>query len=139
MTAESFIKRIKNSTPDYADSEAFMTISQRDIQLLVQEPSARVRAVIASKVSEGFNRSRFTETESRIAIDIFRLLLRDTATVVRKAIAVELRHNEYVPHDVIRALAEDVPDIAAEIIEHSSVLTDDDLVELIRDSAHLEK
>lgn len=116
-----------------------MSISQRDIQQLIQEPSPEVRAGIASKVSEGFNCSRFTENESRIAIDIFRLLLRDTANIVRKAIAEELKSNEYVPHDIIRALAGDVPDIALGILEHSSVLTDDDLVELVKASNSVDK
>lgn len=116
-----------------------MSISQRDIQQLIQEPSPEVRANIAFKVSEGFNRSRFTENESRIAIDIFRLLLRDTANVVRKAIAEELKTNEYVPHDIIRALASDVPDIALGILEHSNVLTDDDLVELVKASNGIDK
>ncbi len=116
-----------------------MTISQKDIQQLVQEPSAQVRAGIAAKVSEGFNRSHFTENESRIAIDIFRLLLRDTAMIVRKAIAEELKSNQYVPHDIIRALASDAPDIAVEVIEHSIVLTDDDLVELVKSTHQVEK
>lgn len=116
-----------------------MTISQRDIQQLIQEPSAEVRAVIAAKVSEGFNSSRFTESESRVAIDIFRLLLRDTAVIVRKAIADELKSNEYVPHDIVRALAMDVPNVAVAVLEHSAVLTEDDLLELIRISNDAEK
>jgi len=116
-----------------------VTISQRDIQQLIQEPSPEVRAGIAAKVSEGFNRSRFTENESRVAIDIFRLLLRDTAHIVRKAIAEELKTNEYVPHDIIRALANDVPDIALGIIESSTVLTDDDLEELIKATGNIDK
>ncbi len=116
-----------------------MTISQLDIQQLVQEPSATVRASIASKVSESFNRSRFTENESRVAIDIFRLLLRDTATIVRKAIAQELKSNEYVPHDIIRALASDSADIAIDVIEHSLVLTDDDLHELVKSTHEVKK
>lgn len=116
-----------------------MSISQRDIQQLIQEPSAEVRAGIAAKVSEGFNNSRFTESESRVAIDIFRLLLRDTASIVRKAIAEELKGNEYVPHDIIRALASDVPDVAVSVIEHSVVLTEDDLLELIRVSNNMDK
>lgn len=116
-----------------------MSISQRDIQQLIQEPSPEVRAGIAAKVSEGFNCSRFTENESRLAIDIFRLLLRDTAQIVRKAIAEELKSNEYVPHDIIRALASDVSDISIGILEHSNVLTDDDLVELVEATHSVDK
>lgn len=116
-----------------------MTISQRDIQQLVQEPSPEVRAGIAAKVSEGFSRSRFTENESRIAIDIFRLLLRDTAAIVRKAVSEELKTNEYVPHDIIRALASDSPEIAVGVIEHSVVLTDEDLVELVKATQSIDK
>lgn len=98
-----------------------------------------MRASIAAKVSEGFNCSRFTENESRIAIDIFRLLLRDTAQIVRKAIAEELKTNEYVPHDIIRSLAGDIPEIANGILEHSVVLTDDDLIELVKANSSMDK
>ena len=116
-----------------------MAISKQDLQQLIHEPSASARAVIASKVSEDFSRSHFTNRESELALDIFRLLVQDTARSVRKAIAENLKDNPYAPHDVIKSLADDTSDIAEMVLEHSTVLTDADLVELIEASPEIRK
>lgn len=116
-----------------------MAISRQDLQQLIQEPSASARAVIASKVSEDFSQSHFTNRESELALDIFRLLVQDTARSVRKAIAENLKDNPHAPHDVIRTLAEDTSDIAEMVLEHSTVLTDADLMEMIEASPEIRK
>ena len=116
-----------------------VAISKQDLQQLIHEPSASARAVIASKVSEDFSRSHFTSRESELALDIFRLLVQDTARSVRKAIAENLKDNPHAPHDVIKSLADDTSDIAEMVLEHSVVLTDADLVELIEASPEIRK
>lgn len=116
-----------------------MAISRQDLQQLIHEPSASARAVIASKVSEDFSRSHFTNRETELALDIFRLLVQDTARSVRKAIAENLKDNPHAPHDVIKTLAEDTHDIAEMVLEFSPVLTDADLLELIEASPEIRK
>jgi uncharacterized protein (DUF2336 family) len=116
-----------------------MSIEQADIQRLVQEPSPAVRSTIAAKLSGDFNTNSFTSRENQLAIDIFRLLLRDTAVQVRASIAENLKANPNVPHDIIMKLASDVSDVAVHVLEHSMVLTDEDLQELIAASADVEK
>jgi uncharacterized protein (DUF2336 family) len=114
-------------------------ITQRDLHQLIREPSDKVRVHIAEKVSRSFNDSQFTQNESKVAIDIFRLLLNDTETSVRKAIAENLKNNIYVPRDVLLGLANDEPEVSCDILEFSKALTDDDLIEIIRSVKQVKK
>lgn len=110
-----------------------MSLTYEDIHSLVKEQSSSARADIARKVAQDYNNSdKFTPRANKIAVDIFRLLLQDTAKAVRKALAEELRDNAHAPHDVILCLARDDYDVAQEILEHSEVLQESDLLELVR-------
>lgn len=114
-----------------------INLTKTDIDQLIREPSIDVRASIAAKVGKGFQSAIFTQRERQLAEDIFRMLLKDTETRVRKALASELKHAPDAPHDVIMALAKDATDISAQILEHSPVLTDEDLVEIIEATQHV--
>lgn len=116
-----------------------MSITRQDVSQLVQEPSPAVRARIVGKIANSYNSHTFTERENALAIEIFRLLLKDTAASVRKAMAQELKNNAQAPHDVIVALAHDELDIAVEVLEFSEVLNDEDLLELVRVSRDMDR
>jgi uncharacterized protein (DUF2336 family) len=116
-----------------------VAITHHDLNRLIHEPSPKVRSYIAAKVSEQFNESQFTFNEAQIAIEIFRLLLRDTASTVRKAIAENLKNNTQVPRDIILALANDTSDISVPVIECSEILNDEDLLDIIRSTREVRK
>lgn len=107
-------------------------ISREDIELLVREPSAAMRSRIAQKISSGYCTGDFSEGEVQLANEIFRLLLKDTEMRVRKVIAEELKHNLSVPHDIIWALANDHHEVAVPILQHSYVLSEEDLMAIVR-------
>ncbi len=108
-----------------------MNISRADIELLVREPSAAMRARITEKITTGYNSGQFSESETRLANEIFRLLLRDTETRVRGMMAEQLKANLQVPHDVVWALANDVADVATPILTYSYVLSEEDLIAIL--------
>ena len=116
-----------------------LAITRQDLHMLIREPSPGVREMIARKVSEGYKRSRFTSRENTIAVEILRLLVRDTALSVRKEVAEQLKDCRYVPKDVMLTLSADVADIAAEVLEHSLVFTDEDLSYIIESSKKKKK
>ncbi|TAE35032.1 MAG: DUF2336 domain-containing protein [Alphaproteobacteria bacterium] len=109
-----------------------MAITYDDINKLVREPSSQVRATIAQKVAESYNHSTFTPKANKLAIDIFRLLMRDTALQVRKVLAESLKDNMNAPHDIVLSLAYDDYEVAEDILKSSKVLTEHDLLELVR-------
>lgn len=110
------------------------TISTRDIDRLLTDPSAAARADVADKLAAQFSTAALSEAERQIAVDIFRLMMKDAAVRVREALARNLKSTPNLPHDVAVALARDVESVALPILEFSSVLTDDDLVEIVKSS-----
>lgn len=108
------------------------SLSQSDVERLLRDPSADARAEVAAKVAQQVGAATLTQEERVLAEDIVRVLTRDAAVRVRQALAEQLKESRTVPHDVAVALALDVDSVSLPILTHSLVLSDDDLVEVIR-------
>lgn len=108
------------------------TLSAEDVKRLLNDPSGANRAATAEKLARQFDTDRLTEGERKMAEEIFRLFARDVEVEVRKALAINLKENPLVPHDLARTLAGDVDDVALPVLEYSRVLSDQDLLELLR-------
>lgn len=107
-------------------------LSSADVAKLLQDPNADNRAAAAAKVATTFGGAALSESERKIAEDIFRVMLRDASVRVRAALSESLKENPEVPHDVAASLAKDVDEVAMPMVEFSSVLSDQDLIEIIR-------
>jgi uncharacterized protein (DUF2336 family) len=109
-------------------------LSQVDVETLMADPSAKTRAVTGEKIAMAYAQgwSHFTEAEKEIAEDIFRTLTRDIETRVRQSLATGLKEAEKLPHDLALRLAHDVEEVAVPMIRFSPVLTDTDLVDIVR-------
>ncbi|NET71427.1 MAG: DUF2336 domain-containing protein [Sphaerospermopsis sp. SIO1G2] len=116
-----------------------MSLTYDDIHRLIREPSPQVRGDIAEKVAESYNDANLTVNGNKIAVDIFRLLLQDTEKHVRKVLANKLHDNPNAPHDIIKALAHDVYEIAEDVLKFSDVLQESDLLELINLDSSVQK
>lgn len=106
-------------------------LSQADIELLIHERSGFVRSEIAEKICRDYNMNMLSISEREVAADIFRLLIRDAEMRVRKTIASALKDNLSVPHDIIFNLANDVLEVASPVLEHSFVLSESDLMQIV--------
>jgi uncharacterized protein (DUF2336 family) len=110
-------------------------LSTQDITRLLQDPSTAARADIAGKVAGQYRDSVLNDTERQIATDIFRVMIKDAAVRVREALSHNLKATMDLPHDLALALARDVESVALPMIESSTVLTEDDLVEIVQSSS----
>lgn len=108
------------------------TLSSADVAKLLQDPNSENRAIAAKKVAATFSGAGLSEGERAIAEDIFRVMLNDAAVRVREALSDSLKDNPMVPHDVAASLAKDVESVAMPMIQSSAVLTDTDLIEIVR-------
>lgn len=90
------------------------------------------RADLAAKVARHFDGEVLTDSERKIAEDIIRVMARDAVTRVRQSLAENLKASPGLPRDVALTLARDVEEVAIPILSVSQVLTDDDLLELVR-------
>ncbi|MDE3060698.1 MAG: DUF2336 domain-containing protein, partial [Pseudomonadota bacterium] len=116
-----------------------MHLTQLDAKSLMEEPSPEARGLLASKIAKDYCDGNFNTVEADLATDIFRILSRDVEIHVRHALAEELAHSPDVPHDIIRRLAGDEPEVAAPVLEFSSVLTEDDLVAIVKSTREAAK
>ncbi len=107
-------------------------LSQADIARLLSDPSPRTRAETTSRIAAQFDAQALSPIERRIAEDIFRTLVRDTEVLVREALAAHLKSTPDLPHDVALSLARDVDTVALPVLKFSEVLTDEDLLEILR-------
>lgn len=107
-------------------------LTHDDVVRLLTDPSGNARAETAGKIAASFNSGALSESERKIAEEIFRLMVRDAEVRVREALAQNLKKSPGVPREVALALAKDVDSVAEPILKFSEVLTDADLVEIIR-------
>lgn len=115
----------------------FLTPS--DVERLLKDDSADSRVSVLQKVSENYNAHEFGERERIIAEQIFRLLMKDTALRVRETLAERLKENPQIPRDIALHMANDVDSVALPVLEHSAVLSDADLVNIIEASRDISK
>jgi len=106
-------------------------LSKEDVERLIKEPSATVRAEVAGKLALDVESPSLTESEMTLAQEVVRLMARDVEASVRKALAYNLRRAARLPHDIAVQLASDIDQVALPILQESSVLTDQDLVSII--------
>jgi len=111
------------------------TLTEADVVRLLTDPSPETRADTAAKIAQGLAVAKLTERERQLALDIVRTMMRDAEVRVREALSQNLKTSEDIPHDVALTLARDVESVALPMLEFSTVLTDEDLIEIVRRSS----
>lgn len=106
-------------------------LTKEDVTRLLSDPSPTTRADLAAKLGRQFD-GDLTEGERRLAEDIIRHMARDAVVRVRQSLAENLKANPNLPRDVALTLARDVEAVAIPILSVSQVLSDDDLLEVVR-------
>ncbi|MFT5486980.1 MAG: hypothetical protein ACI9JL_001314 [Paracoccaceae bacterium] len=125
--AELAVRRVVAENPH--------TPRQADV-VLGRDADPGVRCVLARKiVGEGLGDDERSQLW-RMGFTILETLARDSSIRVRRSLADAIRHMFHVPHDIAADLARD-PErrVAAPVLRHSPVLTDDDLIDIVEDGA----
>ncbi len=111
--------------------QAPMKLSQQDVDLLMQNPAPEVRSQTVQKVSVQYQNA-ISETEKKIAEDIFRLIANDVEESVRQSLAESLKNCSSLPRDIVQKIVDDVAEVACPMIKYSELLTEQDLIEIIK-------
>lgn len=107
-------------------------LTQNDIRRLVKGQSDDDRAVAAHKLCRVIDRAPLSRVERQSATAIMQFMANDAVELVRRALAVTLQNSPHLPRELARKLAADVDSIAMPILASSPVLTDDDLIDVVR-------
>ena len=118
-----------------ADQDQTEQLTKEDVARLLTDTSAEAREATTVKIADKFESASLSEEERRIAEDIFRVLVKDVEVKVRQSLAAHLKASELVPRDVALALARDVEAVALPVLKLSEVLTDDDLISIVRSNS----
>ncbi len=102
---------------------------------LAQDPDQEVRCEIAAKIGRlaptlsDIEKDRLQE----LAIEILEILAHDQLPRVRQVVAGEIKRCDNIPRHLVRTLAQDLElVVSAPILEYSPLLSDEDLLDIIR-------
>lgn len=112
--------------------EALTKLTQKDVDLLLNNPSVDVRSSTARKVSEQYRLKTLTPKEKQIAEDIFRLITNDVEIQVREELAESLKTCNSLPYDIVQKIIFDVASVAIPMIRYSEVISDEDLIAILQ-------
>lgn len=101
-------------------------LSEDDIRLAIRHPEAERRALATQKICCHIRKGLLPE-EREFALKILHHIMTDTASMVRRALAVTLRNSPELPRPIARKLIADIDNIAVPVLKESPVLTDEDL------------
>jgi uncharacterized protein (DUF2336 family) len=107
-------------------------LSQDDVLRLLKDPSGENRKEAAIKIASTYSAEDLTDEERAIAEDILRAMARDVETSVRAALSENLKEYAGLSHDIALTMANDVDSVALPVIKYSEVLSDEDLLEIVR-------
>jgi len=112
-----------------------VALTQADVAQLLTDPSETARANTATKLAVQIDTPGLTESERKLAIEIIRIMAKDAAVRVREALSQNLKSSTALPHDVALALARDVESVSLPMLEFSEILTDADLISLVKSAS----
>ncbi|MBC7768409.1 MAG: DUF2336 domain-containing protein [Phycisphaerales bacterium] len=107
-------------------------LTDSDIRTLIKGPTEDDRAHAAHKICRCIEDAELSAEERAHAVGIIAIMAQDAAVLVRRALAVALKNSPKLPRDIANQLARDIDTIALPVIMNSPVLTDSDLVEIVR-------
>jgi len=109
-------------------------LTEADVKRLVANPSGEMRAETAAKVADAFEQGVLSPSERALAEQIFRVMVQDAEVKVRESLSSHLKSSAHLPHDIALRMAKDVEQVSLPVLEFSKVLSDADLVEIVRSS-----
>lgn len=107
-------------------------LTDSDIRTLIKGPTEEDRAQAAHKLCRCIDEDELAPEERAHAEGIIAIMAQDAAVLVRRALAVALKNSPKLPRDVANQLARDIESVSLPVILNSPMLTDSDLVEIVR-------
>ena len=107
-------------------------LTDTDIRTLIKGPTEEDRAQAAHKICRSIDEAALSPEERAHAEGIMAIMAQDAAVLVRRSLAVALKNSPKLPRELANKLAADVDSIALPVILNSPVLTDSDLVQILR-------
>ena len=105
------------------------------IRQALQGTTAETRANAVQKIGRDIRTAEMNAAERAFAAKLMDRICADVSALVRRALSVTLQNSANLPRHIALALIEDIDSIAVPILASSPILTDQDLVKVLRSSA----
>jgi uncharacterized protein (DUF2336 family) len=99
---------------------------------VMDHPSWVRRAMLIEQAATRYRVGEFSPQQQHAAEDAFRVVLYDGEPLVRCVLADSLKRLTDIPRDIIGKLAQDEAQVARPVLQHSPVLSDDELVRIVQ-------
>lgn len=108
------------------------TAAESYLRRYLDDPDSATPWDFSRNVCTIFRETPLSDSERLLAEDILRQLAHSVELKVRQTMAEQLSESLLLPHDIALQLAEDVESVALPILEYAEVLTDRDLIAIVR-------
>jgi uncharacterized protein (DUF2336 family) len=105
-------------------------LSEKAIEALLD--AAKPPEIAANRLGRSMAEAKLTAEERLIAEELLRRLVGHASVKVREAISETLQNSPHLPHDIAVRLIADVESVAVPVILFSPIVTNDDLIEVVR-------
>src|SRR5215472_3657677 len=102
---------------------------------LIEETSWTERAKLVERLGTRFSVGGLADSEWHAISDAFRVALFDSEPLVRRVLAESVKLASDLPRDILLSLARDTAAVAIPVLEHSPMLSDTDLLPLVKHGA----
>jgi len=119
----------------YTPNRLMLSFTKDDLRMAIRGDTAELRANATQKIGRAIRAQSLTDADRDFAEKILTLICRDVSDLVRRALAVTLQNSPNLPPLIARKLINDIDSIAVPVLANSPVLSDQDLVEILRSKA----
>ncbi|WP_409433779.1 DUF2336 domain-containing protein [Litorimonas sp. RW-G-Af-16] len=110
-------------------------LGKKTVRDAVHGQHIETRALAVQKIGRSLRDVTLTDAERELAEKILTLVCRDVSDIVRRALAVTLQNSPNLPRKIALKLINDIDSIAVPILKNSPVITDDDLLLILKSNA----
>ena len=114
---------------------ALIHFKTEDVRLAVRHPDQNVRAVATQRICREIRDNALSKGEKDFATRLLKHIAKDSAELVRRALAVTLKNSPKLPRNIAVSLAKDIESIAVPVLTHSPVFSDEDLIQILKSRA----
>ncbi len=110
-------------------------LKEEDVRALLRHPDPEKRAMAAQRICHTVRAARLSDAERKFAHKLLEFMAQDAVAIVRRTLSVTLKNSPELPRDIALKIAADIDNVAVPVLTFSPVLTDDDLVDVLRSKA----
>jgi len=110
-------------------------LGKTTIRQALQGTTAETRANAVQKIGRELRLAKLNDAERAFAVKLMDRICADVSDLVRRALSVTLRNSENLPRHIALTLIQDIDSIAVPILSSSPILTDNDLVAVLKSGA----